>query len=344
MRAMRAVPVAFTGSGEALRRNGRRDLLVNIVLGGLYTPVARRNAAAWLARHTTLDGTPLAHVPVAQSRWPAIVLVCAFLAVRVAAELGDGPPMPLVIACGVLLLPWLWATVTARSVDAIRWREWALSFAPRRREVYRACWPLLVLGAAWAAAEPRVAAAATEAPDLRMLAGVAIVAVIAFPLVALLAFNLRALRFTRTRVGGREVAWTARFPAYLRICIATALAVLATAVVPALLLRHALFGSVSLEGLPPAEALAVYAVAILLVLLLSVPARAWYEARVFVLTWNGLQVEGLLRVECALDVRAFVKMRIVQAWRTLYSLGRQHPQSVVETYRTKLAALTIRAA
>ena len=340
---MRALPVGFTGSGEGLRRHARRDLLINIVLGGLYTSVARRRAAEYLTRCTIIDDTPIVHASLAHSRWPAILLAAAFVALRVASEFGWGPPLPLLIAGGVLLLPWLWATVVARTVGALRWRELQLAFDASWRDVYLASWPLLVLGGAWAIAQPQVAALASapDSLDARWLPVAAAAGAVAFPLLARVAFNFQRLRFTGTRVGGAQVSWAAGFPAYLRLWLLTAAGVLATAVAPVLLLRRALLGSISLEDLPVTEAVLVYCVALILVWVLSAPARAWYEARHFILTWNGLRVADTAKVECALDARAFVRMRTADAWRTFATFGFHAPQAAVRAYRAKLASLTV---
>jgi hypothetical protein len=109
-----------------------------------------------------------------------------------------------------------------------------------------------------------------------------------------------------------------------------------------LLLRQALFGS--LTEMPEAQATLVYVGAIVLAFLLSVPARAWYEAQVFVLTWDGLRVDDRFRVECSLDVRAFVIARTKNAWRTAITLGLHHARAVVALHRARLAALTVWAA
>jgi hypothetical protein len=345
---MRALPVVFAGSAEELRLHSRRDLLINIALGGLYTSIARRHRAQYLESRTTIDGTPLAHVPVAKSRWPAIVLAVAFVALRLANQFGEGPPLPLIVLAGVLLLPYLWGTVTARTIAAIRWREMPLGFTARWREVYAASWPLLLLGAAWALLEPKVAAIAESGSvDARVYAGTAVAVLVGLPLLAAQAFHWKRLRFTRTRVGSLAVTWSAGFGAYLRLWSLTALAVLLTAVAPVLLLRHALFGTMGLQDLlqvqdsRAAPALAVYTASLLLIVLLSSPARAWYEAKAFVLAWNGVRAGDELRVACALDPRAFVRMRTADGWRTLRTLGRHHPHAVVNAYRAKLAALRV---
>lgn len=344
MQRMRPIAVVFTGSPEELRQHARRDLLINIALGGLYTSVARRNVAAYLASRTSIDGVPLVQVPRAKSPWPALVLVLAFVALRVAHQFGAGPPLPWLVAGATLLLPYLWGTVTARSIDAIGWREWRLSFQARWSEIYRASWPLLVLGFAWALAEPAVAAFAEKGPGgdpTALVAGAAAVALVAFPLLAALAFNFRRLRFTRTRVGERELAWPARFATYLRVCVLAALAMLATAILPVLALRIALLGSFTLQGVQTGEAVVVYAVALAAAVLLSAPARAWYEARVFALTWNGVRIGDRLRVECAIDARAYARMRTRAAWRTFLTFGARRAHGLVKAYETKLAALSV---
>jgi hypothetical protein len=306
--------------------------------------VARRHRAQYLASRTTIDGTPLAHVRAAKSRWPAILLVVAFIALRVATEFDRGPPLPWLVIGGLLLVPYLWGSVTTWTIGAIRWRELPLSFIARWSEIYAASWPLFVLGLAWLGLEPTVeSVAATGSADARVVAGALAAAVLAFPLLAALAFNYRRLRFTRTRVGAMEVMWSASFSRYLRIWMLTAVAVLATAIAPVLLLRFALLGSLTLQGLQDATAVGVYAVSLVLIVLLSIPGRAWSEAQVFALTWNGVRVGDRVRVTCALDVQRFVRMRTVDAWRTVRTLGAHHAQAVANAYAAKLAALTVEA-
>lgn len=341
---MLPVPLVFTGTPEELRAHSRRDLLTNIVLGGLYTSVARRHVAEYLASHTCIAGTPVVHVRPVKSLWPVVVLALSFLALRLASEFGDGPPLPLLVIVATLLVPYVWGTGAARSIGAITWRGSRLSFQARWREIYLASWPLFLLGIAWAWAQPKVAAL-TEAetmPDAATLGMATAAAVlVGFPLLATFAFNLRRLRFTRTRVDDAEVAWRAQFGSYLRTCFLFAVGMLVTAILPVLAVRYALLGSFSLEGMSTAKALAVYALAFTAVVLLSAPARAWFEARVFVLTWDGLRVADLARVECALDARAYARMKTKDAYRTLFTFGRHRTVAIVNAYQAKLAALAV---
>jgi uncharacterized membrane protein YjgN (DUF898 family) len=334
--------VVFAGNAEELRRHSRRDLAINIVLGGLYTSVARRHRAQYLASRTLIDGTPITQLPPAKSRWPAILLVAAFIALRLANEFGHGPPLPWLVVCGVLLIPYLWGSVARWTIAALRWRSLPLAFSARWTEIYAASWPLFVLGLAWAALEPTVSAVAANGEvDGRIVAGALAAAVLAFPLLAALAFNWRRLRFTRTRVGSLELAWSASFGSYLRICGVTALAVLATAIAPVLLVRMAVFGSPGVPDLQDEGTAAVYLGSLLAIFVLSTPARAWYEASVFALTWNGVRLGDRVRVACALDPRAYVRLRTADALRTLRTFGRHHAQGVVNAYAARLAALQV---
>jgi hypothetical protein len=117
--------------------------------------------------------------------------------------------------------------------------------------------------------------------------------------------------------------------------------VLVTALLPLLLLRLAVFGSATLQGLPEGAAAAAYAASLVLAILLSTPARAWHEARVFALSWNGVRVGERVRVTCTLDALAFARLRTIDTWRTLSSLGRHRAQAVVNAHEAKLAALQV---
>ena len=328
--------LAFTGNAGELRRATRRDRIVNLVLTGMTTAIVRRRTMEYLVSRTTVDGSPIERVAVRKSRWPAILLVLAFIAARVANELELGPPLPVVIVAGVLAMPYLWGSVAAREIAGWRWRELPLAFDASWREIYAASWPLLLLGAVWAIVQPQVADAETVQPAW-VVAGV----LVAFPLVAMLAFNYRRLRFTRTRIGTLPVRWQARLPGYLRLWCITALAIAVTAVAPVLLVRHALFGTLTLEGPGALQGWIVSAVALLLVFLLAAPARAWYEARVFVLSWDGLQVGDAVRVACTLDPWAFVRLRTRGTWLAVLTCGMAGGDTAVRVHAAKIASLQL---
>jgi hypothetical protein len=227
----------------------------------------------------------------------------------------------------------------------LRWRGMDFRFLPGWRRIYTESWPLLLLGCAWAPWAPLVADAADQPESLRLDASAVslIVAgvVLALALLLRLGFQWQRLRITGTRVGGHVVEWDGRFGEYARIWAGTAAAVALTAVLPAVLLRYALLGSFTLQGLEPEWAAMAWSVGILLVWMLSVPARAWHAARMFRFAWSGLRVGGIARIDCVLDVRRHARLHAANAWRALCTAGAYRPEALQQDYRAKLASLRV---
>lgn len=343
---MHRLPVTCTARADDLRPGLRRDFAINVALGGLYSPVARRRATAFLVSRTLVDGIPLEPVAPKKSPWAALLLVVLFLALRIAGEFDQGPPLPVVIVGGVLLMPYLWGTVTSRAVASVRWQDWQPRFVATWREIYLASWPLLLLGFAWAAAEPFVAQAADAAQgelDAHWIVGTVAAVLVSFPLLVRLAYEWARLRLERTVVDRHRVQWHAGFAQVFRIWAWTLAAILVVAVLPVVLLRYAVLGSFTVAGLDTRTATAATLAGVALALLLSTPVRAWHEARMFVLTWDNLQIGDFARVHCLLDVREFVRMRTRNLWRSIASFGRTRPQAVVDAWCIKAASLTVEA-
>lgn len=344
---MRALDIAFAGRADEVRARWRRDLWINLLLGGLYTPVARRHVAQYFASRTFVDGEPLETVPVRKSPWPAIVLVVLYVAARLAQEFGLGPPLPLVVLGGVALLPYVWGVAVGRSVDALRWRGMHFHFEPGWRRVYRESWPLLLVGCAWAPLAPLVADAADRPEAMRLdattLSLIVPAIALASALLLRLGFQWQRLRITGTRVGGQAVQWDGRFADYLRIWAGTVAAVALTAVLPVALLRYALLGSFTLQGLDADRAALAWTAGIVLVWILSVPARLWHAARMFRFMWSGLRVGDIARIDCALDVRRHARMCAVNAWRSLCTAGARRPEALLQEHRARLASLRVAA-
>ncbi|MBC5765471.1 DUF898 family protein [Ramlibacter albus] len=310
---MRQLPVTFTGDRDEWRRLARRDLLLNLLFTGFYTPIAKRRAGDWFLRHTQLHGTPIEVLPVAKSRWPVVVIVVLFIALRIATDIGFGPPLPVVIVTGLVLLPYLWRTTAARRVDGLRWRGVQLRFVAGWAEVYRASWPLFAIGMPWAVIAPRVAES-SQGGELHfppgLVAALVVLVAAALPLLVRLSFNYRRLLVTRTVAGPHSIEWDALFGRYLAIWATSALA-FAVSVFPVVLgLRYAIFGTAAMpEGATGWQAIAVPLAGALLAVVLSAPARSWHEARMFSLLWNNVRVGEAARFSCTLDERAFVRER-----------------------------------
>ena len=343
---MHRLPVTCTARADDLRPTVRRDFAVNLVLGGFYSPIAKRRAEAFLLAHTLVDGIALEPVSPKKSPWAAAILIVLFVALRVAGEFGHGPPLPLVIVGGVLLMPYLWGTVTARAVASVRWQGWQPRFAATWREIYLSSWPLLLLGFAWAAAEPFVARAADAAQgelDARWIAGTLAAVLVSFPLLVRLAFEWKRLRLERTLVDRHRVHWAGTFAQVLRIWASTLAAILVVAVLPVVLLRYAVLGSFTVAGLDTRTAVLATLAGVAVAFVLSTPVRAWHEARMFVLTWDDLSLGDFARVHCMLDTREFARMRTRNLLRSLVSFGRSRPQATVDAWCAKAASLTVEA-
>ena len=56
---MSRLAITFTGEGAEFRKVWLRSALLNLLLTGFYTPIARRRNAQYLVGHTLLDGSPM---------------------------------------------------------------------------------------------------------------------------------------------------------------------------------------------------------------------------------------------------------------------------------------------
>lgn len=334
---MRRLAVRFEGLPAAWRQLRRRHLVINLALGGFYTPIARRREAQWLAQNTSIDHTPIESVPVAASRWPAMAIVALFIALRIATDVGFGPPLAVVVAAGALMLPYLWGFSTARRVNAVRWRGVQLVFAASWAAIYRASWPLFAIAVPWAWLAPRVAASSAGGElhfSHALLLELAMLGLLAYPLLLRLGYNYARLLAAGALANGEPALWPARFSTYAGVWVATTLA-FALSVFPVLLaLRYALLGSVGMpQGLTGWPVIAVSLAGAVLAFLLSAPARAWHEARMFRLRWDGLQWAGAT-FECTLDAGRYVRLR-----------GLKHgAAAALEAYRMKAESVTLVAA
>ena len=339
---MRVAALDFTGTGNDLRRHLRRDRLVNLLLGGLYTSIVGRKQARYLAAHTTLDNTPLTWSEARRSRWPAGLLLMLFIVLRVAEEFGHGPPVPAVIAAGVLLLPFLWGVAAARRIDALGWRGLRCRFTATWPRIYRASWPLFVVGLPWAAAQPWVTASVQDSvPQASWFVPLAAVAALAYPLLVRQGYEWHRLRWNAVSIGGHALRSDPGFGPYLRLWLATTGLVLLSAVAPVLLLRHAVGVPFTPASPDDPASVVVPLVGAAIAFVLSTPARAWHEARMFGLWWDGGQVEGLARIACRLDAGAFVRLRTIALVQALASLGRSRSEAAIASWRTKLDSLAI---
>ena len=75
--------------------------------------------------------------------------------------------------------------------------------------------------------------------------------------------------------------------------------------------------------------------------LVSAPARAYREARMFQLVWNNVGVSTVARFKCKLRAKRYVMLRVRNMFLTLLTLGFFRPFAMVSEYRMKTESVTL---
>jgi uncharacterized membrane protein YjgN (DUF898 family) len=355
-----AYPLEFSGTGGEYFRVWIVNVLLTVVTLGLYTPVARRRTAQWFYGHTLVAGTPLEFTAQAKKMVIGFLLFAGlYMALNLASETGQDTAVLLMMLGGAALAPYFWASAMRFRLNATRWRGVRLQFAARWGEVYRAAWPLFALALAWFAiflGIGAVSGGALEGPRPQLPAGAAGPMVglallgVALTVAALmrLEFNFKSLLVRRGRIGGQDGRWKPVFGDFVRIWLATVgvflLGVLVIVAVIAVVLggSFAFLQRARTPGLGAVLFVLGLAVASLFMLVLvSGPARAYREARMFKLVWGHIGVSHVARFKCDLEVGRYVLLRVRNIVLTLLTLGFFRPFALVSEYRMKCESVTL---
>ncbi|HSV34888.1 MAG TPA: YjgN family protein [Ramlibacter sp.] len=355
----------FSGSGGEFFRVWIVNLLLGIVTLGFYTPFARRRTAQYFYSHTLVAGSPLEFT--AQQRkmvFGFLLLVVIYIAFKLAAETGQDAAVSLFILAGAALAPYFWASAMRFRLGATRWRGVRLQFAARWGEVYKASWPMFAIAITWIAvvagfsllageAPASRAAGMPELPDVPPLAWLLPVAglVVTFLCIIRVEFNYKSLLVSRAFIGAQAGRWKPVYRDFVRIWLATLGVFLAGLVVFAVLIGvvAVMAGTVvgSLGGGKAAGLAAVLAMIAAVVafvfglFLISAPARAYREARMFQLVWNNVGVSQIARFKCKLKAKRYVMLRVRNMVFTLVTLGFYRPFAMVSEYRMKTESVTL---
>ncbi len=81
--------------------------------------------------------------------------------------------------------------------------------------------------------------------------------------------------------------------------------------------------------------------AVLLVVLTSLPARAYREARMFRLVWNQVGFDQLARSRCDLRTGAYVGLRARNVLLSFLTLGLYRPFAIASEYAAKVQSVTL---
>ena len=368
--AIVAHPVEFTGSGREYFRVWIVNLLLSIVTLGLYTPWARRRTAQYFYSHTHVAGSPLEFV--AETRrmvFGFLAFAGLYLAYQMALETGQQLAAGLLFFGFAVLAPFLWASAMRFRLGATRWRGIRLAFTASWKEVYIASWPVFAIAAIWTAVFFGAAALSPDMPtgiaqepgsvpklpalqaSTFALAGLAVL--LTLLCVIRLEYNYRRLLVARARIGGQVGRWKPVYADFVKVWLATVGFFLLCVVALLALLGLVAGGSMLVlphfvRGMVEAGAAGVIFVIVLsliatllFVILASLPARAYREARLFQLVWNNVGFSHIARSKTSLRTAAFVGLRVKNMLLTVLTLGFYRPFAVASEYAAKVGSVTL---
>lgn len=357
-----AYRLRFSGTGGEYFRVWIVNVLLSIVTLGLYTPWARRRTARWFYDHTLIASSPLEFTaPLRKMVFSFILFALLYIAYQIAAETGQETMVLFFIVAAAVLAPYIWGSAMRFRLASTRWRGLQLHFAAGWKDVYLASWPIFVMAALWIAISFGLEMLATDAgaPPVRKPRGVQF-PVVSAPMWGLIAlgvvvsllciirveFNYKSLLVLRAGIGKQRGRWKPVYSDFVRIWGAT-IAVLLAGIALILALGagtlytlQALFSNTRGPAMFVLILVTVLAVFLALILV-SAPARAYREARMFKLIWSNVGLSQIARFKCDLKHWPFVRLRVKNLLLTLLTLGFYRPFARVSEYRMKADSVTL---
>lgn len=365
-----AHPITFTGSGREYFRVWIVNLLLSIVTLGIYTPWARRRTAQYFYSHTQVAGSPLEFVAEARRMvFGFLAFAALYLAYQLALETGQDWAAGVLMFGFAVLAPFLWASAMRFRLGATRWRGIRLAFTATWKQVYVASWPVFAIAALWtavffvaAALSPEMPTGIAEQPgsvpklpaptgSTWALLGLGVLLTVLG--VIRLEYNYRRLLVARARIGGQMGHWKPRYRDFVRVWLATVgfflLCLLSTGLLMALLtggsaaLLGAWLAKSELDGVAGMILLMVMAflLGLLMLVLVSLPARAFREARMFQLVWNNVGLGPVARSKTSLRTGAWVWLRMKNLLLSIVTLGFYRPFAIASEYAAKVGSVTL---
>lgn len=360
-----AFPLEFTGSGGEYFRVWIVNVLLSIVTLGIYTPWARRRTAQYFYSHTQIAGSPLEFAAQQRKMVVGFLMMAAlYLAYRIAADTGQEMASMLLLFGFAVLTPFLWGSAMRFRLSATRWRGIRLAFTASWREVYTASWPVFAIAALWVAVlfiigatspQPLTSVEGDDSPlELPSLGGLAIGLGVVGVLLTLLCiirleYNYRSLLVLRARIGNQMGRWKPVYMDFVRIWLATvgfflllALAVSLgfSLISGSMAVVYKRFGSGGPAGLVFFFLLMAVGGGLALILI-SLPARAYRQARMFQLVWNNVGVSRIARFKTNLRTWPFIRLRLKNMLLTLLTLGFYRPFALASEYAMKVDSVML---
>ncbi|WP_321161566.1 DUF898 family protein [Verminephrobacter eiseniae] len=275
------------------------------------------------------------------------------------------------VLVGAALAPFFWGHAMRFRLGATVWRGLHLQFAPNWREVYRASRPLEVMALLWSGLYlyMRTLVPGLADPFLTWRALVLPALVLTLLCSIRLDYNSKSLLARNVWLGTGQVRWTPVYRDFVNVWLATVVlfilclpgfmalnAVLTDGIFDLLArlpvhmpLRTDLTWSVLLDWFQETRSLALFVLTMalfglsnfLLLMLISTPARAYREARMFQLLWNDIGIGQAAHCKCRLSGIGFVLLRSKNLLLTLLTLGLYRPLARVSEYRMKLESVSL---
>lgn len=357
-----AYRLRFSGTGGEYFRVWIVNVLLSIVTLGLYTPWARRRTARWFYDHTLVADSPLEFTaPLRKMVFSFILFALLYIAYQIAAETGQETMVLFFIVAAAALAPYIWGSAMRFRLASTRWRGLQLHFAAGWKDVYLASWPIFVMAALWIAISfgLEMLAADAGAPPVRKPRGVQF-PVVSAPMWGLIAlgvvvsllciirveFNYKSLLVLRAGIGRQHGRWKPVYSDFVRIWAATVAVLLAGIALILALGAGALYTLQTLFSNARGPAMFVLILVTVLavflgLILVSAPARAYREARMFKLIWSNVGLSQIARFKCDLKHWPFVRLRLKNLLLTLLTLGFYRPFARVSEYRMKADSVTL---
>ena len=318
-----------------------QKMATTLLAGGfaVLTPFVWGSAMRFRYRATRWRGIRLAFVAswkeVYLASWPVFVIaamwVGLYFAIQAWAPPGTPPPEP--------------ATCPRPPLDkASALAQWLMQSASPAT-LYR-LWSAESATPLWLG----VALALLPAP---LWAAIGLVLLLTLLCVIRLDFNYTRLRIARVRLGGHLGRWKLPYVAFVKVwLVAVAIFLLSLAAQIAIIVGVSLILHDSPwvdeylnEG---AQGFGWFALSILIMLatlvsvvLASLPARAWREARLFHLVWNHVGLGQIARTRSSLRTGPYIWLRFKNVVLAFLTLGFYRPFALTSEYAAKAESVTL---
>jgi len=339
----------FTGSGREYFRVWIVNILLSIITLGFYTPWARWRTATYFYGHTLVAGSPLEFTGSKRRMFKGFLIFVAIMGVlNLASSVESTWANVFAMVAGMALGPFLWRSAMRFRTYNTRWRGLRLVLGASWKEVYRAFIPMFIAAGVMTVVVGGLLYMAESPDDLDKeinlvrvgVSGLGTLAMLvcygfAFYAVMRVDFNLRSLLMGRTHIGDQACFWRVSFAQTGRIWFTSACWFFGLAVITGVL--SALAVGLLIDGMGHMVVMAMT----VLFMTVSLLVLGYFQARIFLLTWNHTGVTQIARFQCALSVKAFVALRLKNLLLTGLTVGLYRPIARVSEYRMRLESVTL---